>query len=525
MKRSELISLIQEETKKILKESTEMYSTEYYDRIGEHGEINHSTSFDKQVSEAERLLRDESKKGELGKSTLYIGVSGQGNKFAIIYLHPDYLKNRLNAFDFKTPSDHKAWSDAAKEYLKTKKMVVGYYPGVKTKDDKKSNEYYKNSIKESNTDSFIGVYANNKKDRDNFYKEVKGLMPGHHYEVLGDTGIQIFADKRDLEDVKRIAKNNNIDDENVVLSENKRSLKESKGYSNDNLAKLGDTVEMKSRSGAVTSGIKGIVYKISNGGRFFCLQDEHGNKSNKVYDVRDFKTAKITPAPIKESDDELKCAIKEMISQMLKEEVNDITAGKLDDYFRLILKQCKKVKYEKYPENTFYIYTPKGKEVSVYFETEGTGRDERVYYSDSLWSSIQTKFNLEDDDYNIVAPKLRELIKKYIGIGNAEMEHSTDRLGWSYLDKSKMGKRLNEGAVKNKLLEDRTNLQKAIEFFTTKYRLREAAVEKWLVDNKINIEKIFTDAVNNKLNYLDFITAVSGNYGNKYSRRLVSMYK
>ena len=107
------------------------YTVEYYDRVGEHGEIgSFPVSFEIAMKEAVKLKNRLKKSNELGSETLYIGVQpvyGDGNKFGIVYLHPDYIKNRLSAQDFSDEKDYTAWMKVAEKVLKTGNSANGEY--------------------------------------------------------------------------------------------------------------------------------------------------------------------------------------------------------------------------------------------------------------------------------------------------------------------------------------------------------------------------------------------------------------
>ena len=102
------------------------YSAEYYDKFGGHGEIGNWSSFDMAYKKAMDLYKREKKEGELGTSTGYIGVSGNGDEFAIIYLDQSYLKN-MNASSFGDPKAFKAWMNVAKKVLATGKPMKGKF--------------------------------------------------------------------------------------------------------------------------------------------------------------------------------------------------------------------------------------------------------------------------------------------------------------------------------------------------------------------------------------------------------------
>lgn len=108
----------------------EYYSIEYYDKQGGHGDVGQDNNFDMAYKKAINLYKREKSAGELGKSTGYIGVSGDGDDFAIIYVDKDYLSvNNANVFSDKTAYNN--WLAVAKKVLQTGKPMKGTYIGRK----------------------------------------------------------------------------------------------------------------------------------------------------------------------------------------------------------------------------------------------------------------------------------------------------------------------------------------------------------------------------------------------------------
>ncbi len=117
-------------------DSASYYQAEYCDIQGGHGALGASSKdFEKEYKEAISLYNREKKAGELGKSTEYIGVSGDGDKFAIIYIEKRYIDN-MRASDFKEKSSYEAWMKVAKKVLETGKPQKGSYVSKKDKVNK-----------------------------------------------------------------------------------------------------------------------------------------------------------------------------------------------------------------------------------------------------------------------------------------------------------------------------------------------------------------------------------------------------
>lgn len=120
----ETITDIVENKETLISEGKDYYSVEYYAAVGEHGEVESGSDFKTMVKKAEAFLKREKK--ELGKDTLYIGVSGSGDDYAILYVHPDYLKvNGEQSFNSKEAYEN--WMKSAKECMSSKKTIIGKY--------------------------------------------------------------------------------------------------------------------------------------------------------------------------------------------------------------------------------------------------------------------------------------------------------------------------------------------------------------------------------------------------------------
>ena len=111
----------------------EYYAVEYYDRVGEHGETKSFSEFQPAFASAVDLTKELKKKGELGKDTTYVGVSGSGERFAVAYVHPDYLTGRISEGDFSSKKDYDAWMDVANRVATHKLPTMGRFPTSKAK--------------------------------------------------------------------------------------------------------------------------------------------------------------------------------------------------------------------------------------------------------------------------------------------------------------------------------------------------------------------------------------------------------
>lgn len=103
------------------------YQADYYDKVGGHGALKgFSEDFEAEYKKAMQLYRREKKSGELGKSTGYIGVSGSGDKFAILFVDKAYVDSIAEQF-FKDKAAYEAWMKVAKNVLETGKPEKGNY--------------------------------------------------------------------------------------------------------------------------------------------------------------------------------------------------------------------------------------------------------------------------------------------------------------------------------------------------------------------------------------------------------------
>ncbi len=101
------------------------YVVDYYARVGEHGEANvfHGDKFKEAVKSAVEFYNRE-KKSKTLRELSYIGVTGNADEFAIIYLSETYLK-RITLEDFSDKKAYDNWMKAAKSWKD--KPVTGKY--------------------------------------------------------------------------------------------------------------------------------------------------------------------------------------------------------------------------------------------------------------------------------------------------------------------------------------------------------------------------------------------------------------
>lgn len=110
---------------KYLGEQSEYYEAEYYDTIGQHGSIGNWPSFKMAYKKAIDLYKREEKDGTI-EGTEYIGVSGSGDEFAIIYIKNSYIKNS-SPDHFKDKKSYQNWMKVAQKVLRTGKPSTGSY--------------------------------------------------------------------------------------------------------------------------------------------------------------------------------------------------------------------------------------------------------------------------------------------------------------------------------------------------------------------------------------------------------------
>ena len=103
------------------------YEVEYYAYVGEHGHVGSYLDYATAYKEAMDLYKREEKNADGSlKELSYIGINGDGDEFAIIYMSQDYLRNATGS-DFKDEFAYESWVDVAKEVLKTGKPQKGNY--------------------------------------------------------------------------------------------------------------------------------------------------------------------------------------------------------------------------------------------------------------------------------------------------------------------------------------------------------------------------------------------------------------
>ncbi len=129
--------------------NAQWFEVEYYAKIGEHGNYGQYKTFDAAYRDAMNFYNDQKKKRQLGGGIWYIGITSDSDKFAIIYVSEDYLKQRLSANDFKDQNAYKTFMMAAKKYLETGQPQVGMYSGSNTNEQKQIGNKM-NKINESN---------------------------------------------------------------------------------------------------------------------------------------------------------------------------------------------------------------------------------------------------------------------------------------------------------------------------------------------------------------------------------------
>lgn len=125
--------IIKEEVKralsKRLREGVGKYYISYYATVGEHGEAGTYSDFNTAVSAAISKKKQKNGEGESFMDGLeYLGVEGaQGaEEFAIIFITKEYV-NKIRPNWFKDNSHYKTYLAAAKDSLRTGKVVKGTY--------------------------------------------------------------------------------------------------------------------------------------------------------------------------------------------------------------------------------------------------------------------------------------------------------------------------------------------------------------------------------------------------------------
>jgi hypothetical protein len=103
---------------------SDYYAVEYYEFVGQHGELDSYNSLAKAIKNAEKFKKEQDAEGYLGEEIMYIGVSGDTDEFAIIYMTDYYLNQVISPDMFSSPTGFKKFRDAGLTYLKTKKTQV-----------------------------------------------------------------------------------------------------------------------------------------------------------------------------------------------------------------------------------------------------------------------------------------------------------------------------------------------------------------------------------------------------------------
>lgn len=115
--------------KKPLLENTNdnWYIAEYYSNKTGHGEYKTDQNFDNVLKLAVKRKSDEESSGNLDTEIEYIGVTGNGIDFAIIYVTKNYLTKVLHPGDFKTKKDYQIFLKAGLKSIKSEKPVTGQF--------------------------------------------------------------------------------------------------------------------------------------------------------------------------------------------------------------------------------------------------------------------------------------------------------------------------------------------------------------------------------------------------------------
>lgn len=109
-----------------LNESTDTYEISFYLRNGEHttnGKFY--TNLQSAIKEAEKIKKEDEKNNDLGEEVLMIEVTSNSD-FAIIFMSQEYFKN-LNKNMFNDASAYNSYTNACKEYFKSKKTIIGKF--------------------------------------------------------------------------------------------------------------------------------------------------------------------------------------------------------------------------------------------------------------------------------------------------------------------------------------------------------------------------------------------------------------
>lgn len=98
------------------------YVVEYYSTKTGHGELGIGEDIDQMISKAIKLHKDKD-----SEDIIYIGVIGDGPKFAVIRCDITYLKKHLNPLDFNDKRGFKNFMKVATKVNKTGKPLKGRF--------------------------------------------------------------------------------------------------------------------------------------------------------------------------------------------------------------------------------------------------------------------------------------------------------------------------------------------------------------------------------------------------------------
>lgn len=126
MKLMEIINSIDPKNK--LNENTgTWYVAEYYSNKTGHGEYGGDTNFDNALKLAIKRYTEEENSGDTEEDIEYIGVTGDGTDFAVVFATERYLKKVLHPGDFKTKNDYRVFLKAGLQVTKKNKPMKGRF--------------------------------------------------------------------------------------------------------------------------------------------------------------------------------------------------------------------------------------------------------------------------------------------------------------------------------------------------------------------------------------------------------------
>lgn len=103
----------------------QIYSIEYHERIGGHGDIGiNYPSFKAALAKGRNVVIDPDFMDGLN----YVGITPYrgGNEFAILYVTSDYLKN-INPKMFGSQENYTLFKNAAQKFINTNKIQIGKF--------------------------------------------------------------------------------------------------------------------------------------------------------------------------------------------------------------------------------------------------------------------------------------------------------------------------------------------------------------------------------------------------------------